>query len=106
MKGDRVGEFEELVLLSLQAIVDQAYGVSIQQYIEKTTRRKVSMGAVYATLDRLEHKGLVKSEMGEATPMRGGRPKRLFTVTPLGKRTLQDVRRVRDALWRAIEESR
>jgi PadR family transcriptional regulator len=103
VKGDRLGEFEELLLLSLQALHDATYVVPVQQYLERTAGRPVSLGAVYAALDRLELKGFVRSSMGEATPERGGKSKRLFSVTREGKRMVQDVRRVREAIWRAIE---
>jgi PadR family transcriptional regulator PadR len=106
VKGDRLGEFEELLLLAVQALREDTYGVPIQQYLERTAGRRVSMGAVYAALDRLERKGLVRSSMGESTPERGGKRKRLFSVTSLGRRTLKDVRRVRDRIWLAIEEGR
>ena len=106
MKGDRLGEFEELLLLSLQALHDATYVVPVQQFLERTAGRPVSLGAVYAALDRLELKGLVRSSMGEATPERGGKSKRLFSVTREGKRMVQDVRRVREAIWRAIETGR
>jgi PadR family transcriptional regulator, regulatory protein PadR len=106
MKGERVGEFEELVLLAVWALGDPVYGVPIQQYIEKATGRAVSMGAVYAGLERIESKGLVKSETGEVTRQRGGKRKRLFTITPTGRRTLQELRSVRERLWRAIEARR
>lgn len=106
MKGDRLGEFEELLLLALQALGDDTYGVPVQQYLERHAGRAVLMGAVYAALDRLERKGLVRSSMGEATPQRGGKSKRLFTVTPLGRRAVLSVRKVRDGMWRAIEEGR
>ena len=106
MKGDRLGEFEELLLLSLQALHDATYVVPVQQFLERTAGRPVSLGAVYAALDRLELKGLVRSSMGEATPERGGKSKRLFSVTREGKRMVQDVRRVREAIWRAIGTGR
>jgi PadR family transcriptional regulator PadR len=106
MKGDRLGEFEELLLLTLQAMNDEPYVVPIQQYLERMTGRSVSLGAVYASLDRLELKGFVRSSMGEATPERGGKRKRLFTVTREGARTVQEVRRVREAIWRVIETGR
>jgi PadR family transcriptional regulator, regulatory protein PadR len=106
MKGDRLGEFEELLLLALQAMNDEPYVVHIQQYLERMTGRSVSLGAVYAGLDRLELKGFVRSAMGDATPERGGKRKRLFTVTPEGTRTVQEVRRVREAIWRVIETGR
>src|SRR5262245_60187377 len=106
MKGDRLGEFEELTLLAIRAIGPSAYGVPIQQFIENTAGRNVTMGAVYAALDRLEHKGFVRSEFGEATAQRGGKAKRHFEVTPLGLRTLRDLRATREKIWRAIEERR
>lgn len=104
MKGDRLGEFEELVLLALQALDGDTYGVPVQQYVERTAGRRVSMGAVYATLDRLEDKGFVRSTMGDAGPERGGKRKRLFFVTRVGKQTALDVRRVRERIWRVIED--
>jgi PadR family transcriptional regulator len=103
MKGDRLGEFEELLLLALQALRDETYVVPVQQYLERISGRGVSLGAVYAGLDRLELKGFVRSTLGDPTTERGGKRKRLFTVTREGKRTVQDVRRVREAMWRAIE---
>lgn len=106
VKGDRLGEFEELLLLALQALDDGAYVVPLQQYLERMTGRSVSLGAVYAGLDRLELKGYVRSALGDATPERGGKRKRLFSVTREGKRTVQEVRRVREAIWRAIETGR
>ena len=106
MKGDRLGEFEELLLLALQAIDEDTYVVPVQQYLERITGRSVSLGAVYAGLDRLELKGLVRSTMGDATAQRGGKRKRLFAVTGQGKRTVQEVRRVREAIWRVIEDKR
>jgi DNA-binding PadR family transcriptional regulator len=105
MKGDRVGEFEELVLLAVRALEPPVYGVPVQQFVERTARRDVTMGAVYAALDRLELKGFVRSSLGEATAARGGKRKRLFELTPAGRRMLTDLRRVRDRIWRAIEEA-
>jgi PadR family transcriptional regulator PadR len=106
MKGERVGEFEEIVLLAVWALGEPVYGVPIQRYIEKATGRAVSMGAVYAGLERIESKGLVRSETGEVTRQRGGKRKRLFSITPSGRRTLQELRSVRERLWRAIEARR
>jgi len=106
MKGDRLGEFEELLLLAIYALGDDTYGVPVQQYVERATRRNVSMGAVYAALDRLERKGFVRSLTGEATAVRGGKRKRHFSITSEGRQVLRDVRAVREHLWRTIEESR
>src|ERR1700691_411051 len=79
-----VGEFEYLLISAAAALGDKAYGGSIRQEIEATTGRKCSMGALYTTIDRLEMKGLLKTWMGDATPQRGGRAKRMVRVTPKG----------------------
>jgi PadR family transcriptional regulator, regulatory protein PadR len=106
MKGERMGEFEELTLLAVRALGDHTYAVPVQQFVEDATGRQVSMGAVYAALARLEAKGFVKSTMGDATARRGGKSKRLFEVTPLGLRTARDLHRVRERIWSAIAEGR
>jgi PadR family transcriptional regulator len=106
MKGERIGEFEELVLLAVWALGEPVYAVPVQQYIENATGRVVSMGAIYAGLERIEEKGLVRSETGEVTRRRGGKRKRLFTITPTGRRTLQELRSIRERLWNAIEAGR
>jgi PadR family transcriptional regulator PadR len=92
---DYLGEFEHVVVLALLRLGDRAYGVSVRQEIVKCIDRDVSVGAIYATLDRLEEKGYVTSSMGEATPKRGGRPKRFFRVTANG---VSAVNRTRQAL--------
>jgi PadR family transcriptional regulator PadR len=79
-----LGEFEYLLLTSAARLGDQAYGAAIRQEIEGTTKRRCSTGALYTTLDRLEAKGLVKTWMGNATPQRGGRAKRMVRVTAKG----------------------
>src|SRR5580692_12084608 len=81
---DYLGEFEHVILLALLRLEDRAYGVTVRQEIELRTDREVSIGAVYATLDRLERKGYVTSQMGDPTPERGGRSKRFFRVTANG----------------------
>src|SRR5215831_7918007 len=83
-KRDYLGEFEHIVILALLRLADRAYGVTVRQEIEERTGREVSFGAIYATLDRLEAKGYVKSVVGEPTPERGGRSKRFFCVTAKG----------------------
>jgi DNA-binding PadR family transcriptional regulator len=103
MKGERLGEFEELLLLSLKAL-GGTYGVPIQQYMERVTRRPISMGPVYAALDRLERKGFVRSALSDPTPEPGGKRRRLYSVTAEGMRALQQARRIRDRLWKAIEQ--
>ena len=100
---ERLGEFEEFTLLAVCALGDETYGVPVQQFVEAHVGRRASIGAIYAALDRLEAKGFVRSVMGESTGARGGKRKRLFSVTPAGARTVAELRRVRDAIWRAIE---
>lgn len=81
---DYLGEFEHLIVLALLRLEDRAYGVTVRQEIEFRTSREVSIGAVYATLERLERKGYVTSHRGDPTPERGGRSKRFFRVTADG----------------------
>lgn len=103
MKGDKLGEFEEFALLAVCAIGDEAYGVPVQQSMEQHTGRTVTMGAVYAALNRLEEKGFVRSVMGEASPVRGGKARRHYEPTAGGMKALQELRRVRERMWRTIE---
>ncbi len=102
MRRSDLGEFEEIVLLTVAALTPKAYSVVIAEDLEKATGNTITTGAVYASLQRLEEKGLVNSYMGEATAERGGRRKRLFSVTPAGSRVLQQVRAVRENLWSRI----
>jgi PadR family transcriptional regulator len=104
MKGDRLGEFEEFTLLAVRALGDHTYAVPVQQFVEESTGRRVSIGAIYAALARLEDKGFVRSTMGEPTARRGGKPKRLFEVTALGLRTARELHRVREKIWSTIAE--
>src|SRR5689334_17481136 len=99
MKKYQLGEFEEIVLLTVGVLYDNAYGVSIKQDIETRLSRKVSVGALQTALKRLEDKGYLKSREGESTQERAGRPKRYFTMTALGKRALEYSRSVREELW-------
>lgn len=104
MKGDHLGEFEELTLLSVKALGEPVYAVPIQRFIARAAGREVAMGAVYSALGRLEAKGLLRSTAGEATGERGGKRRRLFVITPAGMRQLRNARRVRDRIWKLIEE--
>jgi len=106
VKGDRLGEFEEFTLLAVRALGDRTYAVPVQQFVEEATGRNVSIGAVYAALSRLEDKGFVQSEMGDATARRGGKPKRLYEVTAVGLRTARELHRVRVKIWNAIAGGR
>lgn len=94
-----LGEFEELVLLTIAALDGDAYGVSIQQDIEKRCNRTISIGALHSTITRLEEKGFLKSWLGGATQERGGRSKRFYEVTQAGKLALSEVKSLRDELW-------
>jgi DNA-binding PadR family transcriptional regulator len=96
----------ELTLLAVRALGEPAYGVPVQQFVERATGRAISMGAIYATLTRLEAKGFLRSIRGEATAIRGGKRKKLFEVTPDGLRMARESRRVRERLWQAIEADR
>ena len=103
MKDKHLGELEELALLIVVGLGQDAYGVAVQRGLERDARRRIAMGAVYAALDRLERKGYVTSEVGEVTPERGGRRKRMFAATPPGLRALRDVRRTRERLWQIVQ---
>jgi PadR family transcriptional regulator PadR len=104
MKGTNLGEFEELVLLTMAALASEAYSVAICDELEKRTGRSVKLGVVHAVLHRLEEKGLAKSKLGEATNMRGGKRKRYYSVTGGGKSALVKAREVREGLWNSIPE--
>lgn len=94
-----LGELEELVLLTVTALGENAYGVSIQQDLEERCKRTISIGALHSTITRLEEKGLLKSWVGGATPERGGRSKRYYDITPSGKKALAETKSLRDQLW-------
>lgn len=98
MKRTYLGEFEEIVLLTVVLLEGNAYGVAITHEIIEQTGRSVRLNQVHAALQRLEEKGMVNSRMGEATAERGGRRKRLFTITAYGEQTLLDIQTVRSQL--------
>ncbi len=102
MKGTYLGEFEELVLLTVGAIGTKAYGVLVMQEIKEETGRLVNISAVHTSLRRLEDKGFVKSIMGGATSERGGRRKRFFTLTEGGINVLNHIRTLRNHMWDKI----
>jgi PadR family transcriptional regulator, regulatory protein PadR len=99
MKG-YIGEFEELVLLTIAVLGDDAYGVSIKEDIEARSSRSISIGALHSTIARLEEKGFLKSFLGGATQERGGRRKRFYQLTHAGKSALHDIKNLRDELWK------
>lgn len=104
MKGTNLGEFEELVLLTVAALMSDAYSVAICDELEKRTGRSVKLGVVHAVLNRLEEKGMTKSKLGEATRARGGKRKRYYAVTNGGKAALIKSKDLRDQLWSVIPE--
>ena len=104
MKGSNLGEFEELVLLIIAANYRKAYGVQVQEAIKEEMDRDVNISAIHAVMKRLEKKGYVESLMGDPSPERGGRRKRLFTVTKSGARALEEVHNVRSRLFGNIPE--
>ena len=104
MKGTNLGEFEELVLLTIAALVNEAYSVGICDELEKQTGRMVKLGVVHSVLNRLDEKGLVKSTLGEATQTRGGKRKRYYSITSAGKSALLKSKEVRDNLWNMIPQ--
>ena len=99
MKGTYIGELEELVLLVVGLLYEGAYGVSVLKEIKDQTGREVNISAVHSVMNRLEDKGMLKSEMGGTSNTRGGRRKRIYHLTASGKSTLDQVRSVREKLY-------
>ncbi|MEQ8811129.1 MAG: helix-turn-helix transcriptional regulator [Imperialibacter sp.] len=99
---NNLGEFEEIVMLTIGVLGEEAYGLAIKLEIEKRLERSVSMGALHTGLYRLEEKGYLESRLGEATKVRGGKPKRFFRVTASGQRVLKEAMEDRQKLWKDI----
>ena len=97
-------DFELMILLAVLRVGDEAYGVRIAREIEAITGRRVLLGAAYAALERLEKNGLASSDTGSATPERGGRAKRFFTVTPRGLRAVRETQQALAAMWRDLPQ--
>ena len=104
MKKDHIGEFEELILLIILLLKEDAYGLAIRSALQEQANRTVTIGAVHGTVNRLEKKGLITSQMGGATEERGGRRKRLFKITAAGRKALLSARDTRLYLWGQIPE--
>ena len=102
MKGTYLGELEELILLTVGILYPQAYGVAVMDEIEEQASRSLNISAVHAVLTRLEEKGLISSKMSDPTPERGGRRKRIFLLTALGKRSLEEANEMRSQLFKQI----
>lgn len=105
MKKYQLGEFEEIVILTIGILNNEAYSVSIKDEIESRLSRSVSMGALHTALRRLEEKGYLRSFAGEATEDRAGRPRQYFEITAMGKKAMQYTKATRDELWRAIPKT-
>lgn len=102
MEKNQLGEFEEIVLLTVGVLYNEAYGVAIKTEIEHRLQRKVSVGALQSALHRMEKKGYLTSTEGAANSKRGGKPKRFFQITAYGKKALEYSRGLRNELWEAI----
>jgi PadR family transcriptional regulator, regulatory protein PadR len=102
MKKIQLGEFEEIVLLTVGVLHGNAYGVTIKDDIEHRLNREVTIGALQITLRRLESKGFLKSKLGESGEGRRGRPKLFFEITAYGKKALEYSKESRDQLWNAL----
>jgi PadR family transcriptional regulator, regulatory protein PadR len=105
MKRTYLGEFEEIVLLMVAALEEDAYGVKITHEIILQTSRSVRLNQVHASLHRLEDKGMISSKMGDPTAERGGRRKRIFAITAFGQQTLREMKSVRANLWNLLPSS-
>jgi len=104
MGKHHLGEFEEIVMLTVAILQEEAYGFSIIEEIETRLKRSVSIGSLQTVLKRLEKKGYLKSELGEATAVRGGKRKRFYHLTSVGKEMLQQTKEQRMGLWNAVPE--
>ncbi len=103
MPTPSLGEFEQIVLLAVLQLGDEAYAVPVREVIDRRAGRKVARGALYTALERLEAKGLLASRMSDPLPERGGRSRRYFTVTPYGLTALREARASLLRLWQGLE---
>ena len=101
--ADVLGAFEQAVLLAIVRLRDEAYGRAILKEVQERLGRNVAAGAVHATLERIEHKGLVSSRLGSGTPIRAGRPRRYYRLQPRGARALNEARAAAETLWRGLK---
>ena len=101
-KGEFLGEFEQMVLLAIIRLGDDAYGMTVRRELEETAGRNVTFGTVYGTLERLEEKGFVTSSHADPEPVRGGRARRYFKVEPAGELALARAREMMGKLWEGV----
>ncbi|HEX7014376.1 MAG TPA: helix-turn-helix transcriptional regulator [Cyclobacteriaceae bacterium] len=104
MKKTKLGEFEEFVLLTVAVLREEAYGVEIKRELERRMRQRLSVGSVQSALKRLEDKGFLKSQLGEATQKRGGKRKRIYTITRYAEKVLAELKEIRAGLWESIPQ--
>lgn len=104
MKKTKLGEFEELVLLTVAALQKEAYGVEIKRELESRLSEKLSVGSIQSALKRMEEKGFLTSEFGEATSKRGGKRKRIYSTTSYASKVLIDMKQIRAGLWDSISQ--
>jgi DNA-binding PadR family transcriptional regulator len=102
MKKTKLGEFEELVLMTVVVLQTKAYGVEIKRELEDRLKEKLSVGSIQSALKRMEEKGFLTSEFGEATQKRGGKRKRIYSATPYALRVLEEMKDIRTQLWSAM----
>ena len=102
MKKTKLGEFEELVLLTVAALQADAYGVEIKRELEDRIKETLSVGSIQSALKRMEEKGFLTSAFGETTQKRGGKRKRIYTTTSYGRKVLNEMKEIRAGLWEAI----
>jgi DNA-binding PadR family transcriptional regulator len=102
MKKTKLGEFEELVLLTVAALQQEAYGVEIKRELEARLKETLSVGSIQSALKRMEEKGFLTSEWGDATQKRGGKRKRIYSATPQAHRVLAEMKEIRADLWNSI----
>jgi PadR family transcriptional regulator PadR len=102
MKKTKLGEFEELVLLTVVTLQQNAYGVEIKRELEDRLKETLSVGSIQSALKRMEEKGFLTSEFGEATMKRGGKRKRIYAATPYAHRVLAELKEIRAKLWNSM----
>jgi len=103
MKKTKLGEFEEIVLLTVLVLKEEAFGVAIKRELEERLKETLSVGSIHSALKRMEEKGFLTSKWGEAEKIRGGKRKRIYDVTQEGQAVLNEMKDIRASLWNAIE---
>ncbi len=102
MKKTKLGEFEEFVLLTVALLEEEAYGVEIKRQLEDRLNHRLSVGSIQSALKRLEQKGFLTSRLGEVTPKRGGKRKRIYQLTSYAEKVLIELRTIRENMWNSL----